>query len=128
MQYYFHKTLETDFDQVEARILRELKTEAFDVLTEIDITANLKEKLGVDFRKYKVIGVSNPNYLYQALTAENKIGTMFPCNIMMEELENGSVEVAVINPVAIMKVAENEELDEVVMEIAKKLFRVIEKV
>lgn len=128
MQYYFHKTLETDFDQVEYRILKELKSEAFDVLTEIDISANLKEKIGVNFRKYKVIGVSNPNYLYQALMAENKIGTIFPFNIIIEELDNGNIEVAVINPVAITKVIENEELDHIVMEIAKKLFRVIEKV
>jgi len=125
MKYYFEKMTNYTFEEAVVRITEELKNEGFGVLTEIDIRATLKKKLDVDFRKYHILGACNPPNAYKALQAENKIGTMLPCNVIVQEYEPNRVEVAAVNPVASMMAVENDALGEIASEISKKLERVI---
>lgn len=129
MNYYFSKKLENvSFDKVIERVTEELKKEGFGVLTEIDVQATLKKKLDVNFRKYRILGACNPPFAYKALQAENKIGTMLPCNVIVQELDNGKTEVAAIDPVASMQAVENEKLGEIAYEIRAKLEKVIKNI
>ena len=98
MSYYFSKTINLPFDAAIIRVTEELKKEGFGVLTEIDVKATLKKKLDVDFRNYRILGACNPPFAHQALLAEDKIGTMLPCNVIVQELAPGTVEVAAIDP------------------------------
>jgi len=127
MKYYFNKTLNEDFDKVIEKVTEELKNEGFGILTEIDVKETLKKKLDVDFKKYKILGACNPPYAHKALEAEDKIGTMLPCNVIVQEIEEGTVEVAAVNPMASMQAVENEKLADVADEITAKLEHVIEK-
>ncbi len=127
MKYYFNKTLNEDFDKVIEKVTEELKNEGFGILTEIDVKETLKKKLDVDFKKYKILGACNPPYAHKALEAEDKIGTMLPCNVIVQEIEEGTVEIAAVNPLASMQAVENEKLNEVADEITAKLEHVIEK-
>lgn len=127
MSYYFNKILEdVSFEEAEARVIEALKEEGFGVLTEIDVKATLKKKLDVDFKKYKILGACNPPFAYKALQAEDKIGTMLPCNVILQQTENGRIEVAAIDPMASMKSVENESLGAVGQEVADKLKKVID--
>jgi uncharacterized protein (DUF302 family) len=110
MKYYFDTTVEGEFSQIIDRVTEALKDEGFGILTEIDIAATMKKKLNVDLRKYKILGACNPQYAYRALQAENKIGTMLPCNVIVQETEAGSIEVSAVNPQASMQAVENPEL------------------
>lgn len=125
MKYYIEKTTDYAFDEAVEKVTEELKKEGFGVLSEIDIHEKLKEKLDVDFRKYKILGACNPPKAFQALQFEDKIGTMLPCNVIVQELDNGKVEVAAVNPVASMLAVDNRDLTEVANEIEEKLQRVI---
>ncbi len=125
MPYYFSKTLHTSFDAAVARVTDELKKEGFGILTEIDVKETLKKKLDVDFRKYRILGACNPPFAYQALQAEDKIGTMLPCNVIVQELEGGQVEVAAIDPIASMAAVQNPYLGDVAKQIQAKLKKVI---
>ncbi|MFA9372345.1 MAG: DUF302 domain-containing protein [Labilibaculum antarcticum] len=125
MKYYIAKTTDYNFDQAVEKVTEELKKEGFGVLSEIDIHEKLKEKLNVDFRKYKILGACNPLKAYEALQAEDKIGTMLPCNVIVQELENGKAEVAAVNPIASMQAVENDALAALAKEITQKLERVI---
>lgn len=127
MKYYFNKTLHEDFDKVIFRVTEALKKEGFGILTEIDVKETLKKKLDVDFKKYKILGACNPPYAYKALQAEDKIGTMLPCNVIVQEIEDGLVEVAAVNPMASMQAVDNIELTEIAQEITAKLENVMEK-
>lgn len=127
MKYYFNKTLKEDFNNVVERVTEELKKEGFGILTEIDVKETLKKKLDVDFRKYKILGACNPPYAHKALLAEDKIGTMLPCNVIVQEIEEGAVEVAAVNPIASMQSVKNETLKKIAQEITAKLENVIEK-
>ena len=127
MKYYFNKTLNGNFDLIIEKITEELKKEDFGILTEIDIQETLKKKLDVDFKKYKILGACNPPYAHKALVAEDKIGTMLPCNVIVQEISKGVVEVAAVNPMASMQSVENEDLKEIAQEITAKLKKVIEK-
>ncbi|WP_420592598.1 DUF302 domain-containing protein [Robiginitalea biformata] len=127
MNYYFNKTLNEDFDKVIEKVTEELKNEGFGILTEIDVKETLKKKLDVDFKKYKILGACNPPYAHKALEAEDKIGTMLPCNVIVQEIEEGTVEVAAVNPMASMQAVENEKLTEVADEITSRLKHVIGK-
>ena len=127
MKYYFNKTLNEDFDKVIEKVTEELKNEGFGILTEIDVKETLKKKLDVDFKKYKILGACNPPYAHRALEVEDKIGTMLPCNVIVQEIEDGTVEVAAVNPMASMQAVENEKLNEVADEITTKLEHVIDK-
>jgi uncharacterized protein (DUF302 family) len=126
MQYYFSKTLKMTFDEAVARVMDELKKEGFGILTDIDVQKTLKTKLDVDFRKYRILGACNPPFAYKALLAEDKIGTMLPCNVIVQEMEGGTVEVAAIDPIASMQAVENPSLKEIAVEIQAKLSKVIE--
>lgn len=126
MTYYFSKTVEQSFDETVAKVTAELKKEGFGILTEIDVRETLKEKLDVDFRKYRILGACNPPFAYQALQAEDKIGTMLPCNVIVQELSGGEVEVAAVDPIASMKAVANPELEGIAREVRQKLRGVID--
>ncbi len=126
MSYYFSKTINLPFDEAITRVTEELKKEGFGVLTEIDVKATLKKKLDVDFRNYRILGACNPPFAHQALLAEDKIGTMLPCNVIVQELAPGTVEVAAIDPVASMSAVENPGLAEIGMQVRAKLQKVVE--
>jgi len=128
MSYYFSKKVKGTFEEVEERVRGALKQEGFGVLTEIDVKKTLKKKLDVDFRKYKILGACNPPFAYKALQAEDKIGTMLPCNVIVQETEEEEVEVAAIDPVASMQAIENAALEPVAVEVQNKLKKVIERV
>tara|TARA_R110002167_G_scaffold34477_4_gene109760 strand:+ start:549 stop:935 length:387 start_codon:yes stop_codon:yes gene_type:complete len=127
MKYYFNKTLNGNFDQIIEKVTEELKKEGFGILTEIDVKETLKKKLDIDFKKYKILGACNPSYAHKALVAEDKIGTMLPCNVIVQEISKGIVEVAAVNPMASMQSVENEALKDIAQEITAKLENVIEK-
>jgi uncharacterized protein (DUF302 family) len=125
MSYYFSKTLGISFDEAVARVTEHLKKEGFGILTEIDVKETIKKKLNLDFRKYKILGACNPPFAHRALQVEDKIGTMLPCNVIVQELSKGQVEVAAIDPVASMQAVQNPSLREVAAEVQGKLKRVI---
>lgn len=125
MSYYFSKTLSATFDEVITRVTDELKKEGFGVLTEIDVKETLKKKLNADFRRYKILGACNPPFAYQALQAEDRIGTMLPCNVIVQET-TGGIEVAAVDPIASMAAVENPKLAEVAGQVQAKLKKVIE--
>ncbi len=128
MSYYFTKTLSLSFDAALARVTEELKKEGFGILTDIDVKATLKKKLDVEFRKYRILGACNPPFAYKALQAEDKIGTMLPCNVIVQEISDGQVEVTAIDPLASMQAVENPALKEIAAEISNKLKTVIDRV
>jgi len=125
MDYYFSAILHTDFDDAVAKITEALKTEGFGVLTEIDMQAKLKDKLGVDFKKYKILGACNPAFAYKALQAEEMIGVMLPCNIVVTDKENGTIQVAAIHPIASMMAVQNPAMEPLAKEVTEKLQRVM---
>lgn len=125
MSYYISKTINGNFDEVVTRTETELQHEGFGVLSEIDIHDKLKEKLNIDFRKYKILGACNPPFAYEALQKEDKIGVMLPCNVIVQELNTNKIEVAAVDPVASMMAIENPDLAEIANEIKEKLKRVI---
>jgi Uncharacterized conserved protein len=127
MKYYFNKTIQAGFDEAIQKVTEALKSEGFGILTEIDMKATLKTKLNVDFYNYKILGACNPPFAYKALQAEDKIGTMLPCNVIVQEKEKGQVEVSAVDPVESMKAIENEQLQDVAMEVRNKLKKVIEQ-
>lgn len=126
MSYYFTKTLDVSFDEAITRVTEELKKEGFGILTEIDVKEILREKLNVDFKKYRILGACNPPLAYKALQAEDKIGLMLPCNVVVQEISDGKIEVAVIDPVASMQAIENPKLREVAEQVRDKLKTVID--
>jgi uncharacterized protein (DUF302 family) len=127
MKYYFNKTIKGTFQEVIDKVTQGLKDEGFGILTEIDVKETLKKKLDVNFKKYRILGACNPPYAHKALQAEDKIGTMLPCNVIVQEIEEGVFEVAAVNPMASMKAVENEKLNDVANEITSMLENVIEK-
>ena len=126
MSYYFSKTLDLPFEEAIAHVTEKLKKEGFGVLTEIDVKATIKKKLGADFRNYRILGACNPPFAYKALLAEDKIGTMLPCNVIVQETDEGTVEVAAIDPIASMQAIQNPELGDVAVEVQAKLKGVID--
>lgn len=126
MSYYFSKTLNMNFDDAIRHVTEELKKEGFGVLTDIDVKETLKKKLNVDFQKYRILGACNPPFAYQALQAEDKIGTMLPCNVIVQERSDGKVEVSAIDPVASMMAVKNEKLLGIAKQVQEKLRRVVE--
>ena len=125
MSYYFSTRLSAPFDVAVATVTAALKAEGFGVLTDIDVQATLKQKLGVDFRKYRILGACNPPFAHKALSLEDKVGLMLPCNVVVQELAAGSVDVAAIDPVASMAAIENAALHAVAIEVREKLARVV---
>jgi uncharacterized protein (DUF302 family) len=127
MSYYFTKTVQTTFDDAVNRVTEELRKEGFGVLTEIDVKEILKKKLNVDFRKYRILGACDPQYAYKALEAEDKIGTMLPCNIIVQEIAGVGAEIAAIDPAASMLAVKNPALKEIASQVRDKLRSVIER-
>lgn len=127
MSYHFSKTVDLSFDEAIEKTTAILKEEGFGVLTEIDIKETLKKKLDVDFRKYKILGACNPPNAYKALQAEAHIGLMLPCNVIVQEYEDGKVEVSAVDPVASMQAIKNKELGEVADTVRNMLRNVIER-
>jgi uncharacterized protein (DUF302 family) len=126
MDYYFSKTLTASFDEAVQRTTDALKIEGFGIISEINIHEKLNEKLGITFKKYRILGACNPGYAYKALQAEDKIGTMLPCNVLVIDKENGETEVAAVNPIASMMAIHNPALEPIAMEVTEKLKRVID--
>ena len=127
MSYYFSKIVSEDFDKAIEKVTEKLKEEGFGILTEIDVKATLKKKLDVDFKKYKILGACNPPFAYKALQAEDKIGIMLPCNVVVEENNDGKVEVSAVDPIASMQAVRNESLGSVAEEVRNKLKKVIDQ-
>ncbi|HMB89423.1 MAG TPA: DUF302 domain-containing protein [Rhodothermales bacterium] len=125
--YFYAKTLDLPLDQAEALVREKLQEEGFGVLTEIDVKATLKKKLDVDFRPYKILGACNPQFAYQALQAEDKIGTMLPCNVVVQDAGDGQTEVVAIDPIASMQAVENAQLHPVAQEVRERLRKVIDR-
>lgn len=125
MKYYISKTIHQDFDQAVVQVTESLKKAGFGVLSEINIQEKLKEKLDVDFRKYKILGACNPPYAYKALLHEDKIGTMLPCNVIVQELEKNKIEIAAVDPLASMMAVENKNLAGIAKEVKEKLENVV---
>jgi uncharacterized protein (DUF302 family) len=127
MSYYFSKVLKgKGFDEAIELVTAGLKTEGFGILSEIDVSETLKNRIGVDFRKYKILGACNPHFAHKALTAEDKVGVFLPCNVVVQEHENGLVEVTAVDPVASMMSIENPVLTPLAGEVKQKLKRVID--
>jgi len=127
MEYYFNKTITGSFDNAIQKVTEALKVEGFGILTEIDIKTTLKKKLDVDFYNYKILGACNPPFAYKALLAEDKIGTMLPCNVIVQEKVAGRVEVSAVDPTASMQSIENKDLHDIAIEIRARLQKVIQQ-
>jgi uncharacterized protein (DUF302 family) len=125
MKYYIAKTVSGDFAAIVERVIESLKAEGFGVLTEIDVKATMKKKLDIDFRDYRILGACNPPLAHQALIADDKIGTMLPCNVIVQDLGGGQIEVAAINPSISMEQVGNPTLKTIAESVTGKLGRVI---
>lgn len=126
MKYYFEKTIDYSFDKAIEKVTEALKKEGFGILSEINIHEKLKEKLDVDFRKYRILGACNPPKAYEALQADYNIGTMLPCNVVVQEVEEKKTKVVAVDPVASMQAVENAEIKGIAQEISTKLQKVIQ--
>ncbi|MCB1380696.1 MAG: DUF302 domain-containing protein [Alphaproteobacteria bacterium] len=127
MRYYFSKTLPVAFDEAAQRTIDALKAEGFGIITEIDVKETFKKKLGLDFRNYRILGACNPALAHEALKLEDKVGTMLPCNVIVQDVGNGQTEIAAIDPVASMQAIGNIELKRAAEQVRAKLKRVIDR-
>ncbi len=125
MKYYIERTVSGEFSAILDRVIEALKAEGFGVLTEIDVKATMKKKLDIDFQDYRIIGACNPPLAHQALTADDKIGTMLPCNVIVQDFGGGLIEVAAINPAVSMEHIGNPTLKAIANSVTDKLKRVI---
>ncbi len=126
MSYYFSKIVDDNFDDAIERVTKHLADAGFGVLTTIDVSATLKKKIDVDFQRYTILGACNPKFAHKALLAEDKIGTMLPCNVIVQEMADGKVEVAAVDPMASMMAVQNETLGGVASQVQGMLKGVIE--
>ena len=126
MNYHHSKKLSnTSFEKAIVRVTEELQKEGFGILTEVDVTATFKKKLDIDFRNYRILGACNPNYAFKAISSEDKIGVFLPCSVVIQEHENGGVEVSAVDPIASMMSVENDSLGDIATEVQSKLMKVI---
>ncbi len=126
MSYYFSTVIsDVGFDEVTQRVTDALKSEGFGVLNQIDMHDTLREKIGVDFRKYRILGACNPHFAHKALQLEGKLGVLLPCNVVVEDLENGSMEVSFVDPLSMMSSVGNKALDGLSEEVREKFKRVV---
>lgn len=126
MNYYFSKTLPVSFQEAIQRVTEALKREGFGIITEIDVKETLKKKINVDFRNYRILGACNPSLAFEALQLEDKVGTMLPCNVVVQEIALDKTEVAAIDPVASMQAIDNPRLKEAATQVQGKLRKVVE--
>ena len=127
MNYFYSKITDLDFEEAIEAVTEKLKEKGFGVLTEIDVRETLKKKLDVDFKNYRILGACNPGFAHKALTVEDKIGVMLPCNVIVEEHEDGRVEVSAVDPVASMQAVSNSDLKPIAEEVRENLREVIEQ-
>ncbi|HOT00050.1 MAG TPA: DUF302 domain-containing protein [Acidobacteriota bacterium] len=127
MPYYFNKTVQMPFPDVVAKVMDGLAAEGFGVLSDIDVKATMKRKLDIEFQNYRILGACNPPFAYRALQIEDKIGTLMPCNVIVQERTPGTVEVAAVNPMVSMQAVDKPELREVAEEVTARLRRVIDR-
>ncbi len=125
MSYHFSKISDLSFEDTVVKVTETLKKEGFGILTEIDVKETLKKKLDVEFRKYKILGACNPSFAYQALQEEDKVGTMLPCNVIVQERDGGKVEVSAVDPVASMMAIENPKLAAIAEQVRTRLANAI---
>ena len=128
MKYYFSKTVNIPFDEAVVRVTEELKKEGFGILTEIDVQQKMKEKLNVEFKKYLILGACNPPFAFKALQLEDKIGTMLPCNVIVQEVDKMKTEVAAIDPIASMQAIQNPGLRDIAEQVQAKLKKVVDNI
>ncbi len=128
MSYYFAKTLDVGFDEAIGRTVDALKQEGFGIITEIDVKQTFKQKLGIDFRNYRILGACNPSMAHEALQIEDKVGTMLPCNVVVQEIGGGKTEIAAIDPVASMQAIDNPRLKQAAEIVRSKLKAAVERV
>ena len=126
MTYYFAKTIRSTFEEATQQVTERLKEEGFGIITQMDVKQTLKTKIGVDFRDYRILGACNPQLAYEALQIEDKVGTMLPCNVIVQDLGGGQTEIAAIDPVASMAAIDNPQLKQAAEQVRQKLRRVIE--
>ncbi|MCF6356505.1 MAG: DUF302 domain-containing protein [Draconibacterium sp.] len=124
MKYYINKTVNADLETATTKVVEELQKEGFGIVTQFDVNKALKEKLDVDFRQYRILGACNPAFALRSINAEDKIGTILPCNVMLQEVNDG-IEVAIINPKSMVSEIDNDEMKSIANEISDKLQRVI---
>jgi uncharacterized protein (DUF302 family) len=125
MSYYITKSTKGDFDAVVSKVIEKLKDEGFGVLTEIDVANTLKQKLGVEMKRYRILGACNPGFAHKALSVEDKIGVMLPCNVIVQEMADGVVDVAAIDPRMAVQQIGNPALTEISAAVAERLSRVV---
>lgn len=126
MSYYFNKVLDMDFEGAVRWVKEHLKEEGFGVLTEIDVKKTMKQKLDKEFRNYTILGACNPPFAYEALLAEDKIGAMLPCNVVVQEISDSKIEVAAVDPISSMQSIQNPNLQAVAAQIQAKLQKVVD--
>lgn len=126
MSYYFSAVLSVPFDAAVQRVVEALKQEGFGIITEIDVKDTLKKKINVDFHRYRILGAYNPMLAYEALQLEDKVGTMLPCNVIVQEIAQDRTEVAAIDPVASMQAIDNPQLKQAALKVQVKLHKHIE--
>ena len=125
MSYHFSKTVEMPIEAAAAAAVEALKKHGFGVLTEIDVQKTFKNKLDIDFRPYRILGACNPNFAYQAMQADDKIGTMLPCNVVLQEHQPGRTEISAVDPIASMQAINNPKLSEVATSVQALLKQVV---
>lgn len=127
MNYYINKTIRADFEEALELVTEALAAKGFGILSEIDISAKMREKMDIEFRKYKILGACNPPFAYKALQQEDKVGTLLPCNVILQEVEEGMVEVAAVDPVASMVSIANPGLTKIAEEVRDIFEELIEE-
>jgi len=128
MSYYHSKVVHLPFDEAIERVTETLKAEGFGILSDIDVKATLKKKLDVDVASYRILGACNPPFAYQALQAEDKIGTMLPCNVIVQERGANETEISAVNPIASMQAVDNPALEPIAVQVREKLVRAVDAV
>jgi uncharacterized protein (DUF302 family) len=128
MEYHITRTVNTSFEETLEKVEAALAEQGFGVLTEIDVAATLKKKLDVEFRPYRILGACNPKFAYQALQGEDKIGTLLPCNVVVQQKAGGAVEVSAMNPLVAMEMIPNPEIHKVAEEVTRRLRLVVDNV
>jgi uncharacterized protein (DUF302 family) len=127
-EYAFSTVLDASYEDAVSKVADALKEEGFGVLTEIDVKSTLKKKLGVDFRKYVILGACNPPYAHRTLQADLDVGLLLPCNVIVYETDDKKAYVSAFNPVSALEVIKSEELTKIAEEVSEKLKRVLDKV
>ncbi|MAT60018.1 MAG: hypothetical protein CMF23_18760 [Ignavibacteriae bacterium] len=125
MKYFNTKIVDYSYDEALVKVAEELKKEGFGVLTEIDVKETLKKKIDVDFRRYKIMGACNPSFAHKAISAEDNLGVLLPCNFVVQENKDGKTQISSVNPLVSMQSVENENLEPIAKEVSEKLSRVM---